>query len=111
MLENVVASYPTAPLLKYSGYNPPHKIIMKGMMSLQQFLKFINISELEFQKGKGRAFCGTSVGTVFMADKCDRSKQMYITVAGPNLKTKSGESLEGTLWLVNSTVQLYAVVK
>ena len=84
---------------------------MKGMMTLQQFLKFLGINELQFMKGKGRQFCGTTVGTVFRAEKCDTSKQTYITVAGPGLKTKSGDSLEGTLWLVNSAVQLGDVVK
>ena len=84
---------------------------MKGMMTLQQFLKFLGINELQFMKGKGRQFCGTTVGTVFKAEKCDITKQTYITVGGPGLKTKSGDSLEGTLWLVNSAVQLGDVAR
>lgn len=81
------------------------------MMSLKQFLAFLNIEELQFLKGQGRRYCGTPVGTVFMPDKADTKKPLYITVAGPNLKSKTGESLEGTLWCVNSAVQLADLVK
>lgn len=79
---------------------------MKGMMPLSQFKKFIGVDSLQFVKGKGREFVGTPVGTVFVASGFKDDKPAFITVAGADLKTSKGESLEGTLWLCNSTLQL-----
>ena len=77
---------------------------MKGLMALKQFLAFLGINELNFVKGKGRQFTGTPVGTVFMSSKFDKTKPAFITVAGADLKTKDGVSLEGTLWLCNGNL-------
>jgi hypothetical protein len=79
---------------------------MKGMMPFSQFKKFIGVDSLQFIKGQGREFVGTPVGTVFVATGYSDAKPGFITVGGPELKTKTGESLEGTLWLCNSTLQL-----
>jgi hypothetical protein len=77
---------------------------MKGMMALAQFKQFLGITELQFVKGKGRQFTGTPVGTVFMSKDYDKSKPSFVTVAGESLKTASGESLAGTLWLCNGNL-------
>ncbi|TCZ73284.1 hypothetical protein [Flaviaesturariibacter aridisoli] len=82
---------------------------IQGMMAVDQFLEFLGINELQFLKGKGREYVGTPVGTVFVAREFDKSKPAYIAVAGPNLISERGESLAGTLWLVNSSVQLGSV--
>lgn len=80
---------------------------MKGMMPYSQFKKFIGVDSLQFIKSPGkREFVGTPVGTVFVATGYSDEKPGFITVGGPDLKSKTGESLEGTLWLCNSTLQL-----
>jgi hypothetical protein len=79
---------------------------MKGMMPFSQFKKFIGVDSLQFVKGQGREFVGTPVGTVFVATGYKDEEPGFITVGGPDLKTKKGESLEGTLWLCNSKLQL-----
>lgn len=74
------------------------------MMALNQFKAFLGITELTFVKGKGRQFTGTPVGTVYMAKNYDKSKPSFITVATEQLKTSTGVSLEGTLWLCNGNL-------
>lgn len=80
------------------------KYQFSSILPLAQFLKVVNQENLEFMKGKGRQFTSTAVGTVFMAEKFDKKKPAYIAFGGPDLKTKSGDSLAGTFWLVNSVV-------
>ena len=77
------------------------------MMTLKQFLMFINIAELNFIKLNGRAFCGTPVGTVYKAKEFKEDGKRFITVHRGG-KDKAGNDyshLEGTLWLVNSAAQ------
>jgi retron-type reverse transcriptase len=54
-----------------------------------------------FFKGKGRMFTNTPYGTLFVANNFDKGKDKYVLLGSSSLKTKSGKSLEGTLWLVN----------
>jgi len=78
----------------------------QGLIPLDRFMKVAGLDGLQFKKGKGRQFCSTPVGVVFMADKFNKDDvQKFITVAGPGVETKQGVSLEGTLWLVNAQVQ------
>ena len=79
---------------------------MKGIMPYEQFKKFLKIDKLQFQKGKGREFTGTPVGTLFVASEYTDDRPAFVAVAGADVKTKEGVSLEGTLWLCNSTLQL-----
>lgn len=80
--------------------------VMHGLVPLDRFKAITGMSELQFKKGKGRQFVSTPVGVVFMAEKFDKSnKEMYVTVAGPGVESKTGQSLEGTLWLVNAALQ------
>ncbi len=54
-----------------------------------------------FIKGKGRMFTKTPYGNLYVANNFDKEKDKYIILGSSSLKTKDGESLEGTLWLVN----------
>ncbi len=56
---------------------------------------------ITFYKGKGRIYSQTPYGTIYVANNFDREKDKYILLGGSLLKTKSGKSLEDTLWLVN----------
>lgn len=54
-----------------------------------------------FFKGRGRMFTNTPYGTLYVANNFDKGKDKYVLFGSSSLKTKSGKSLEGTLWLVN----------
>ncbi|MDZ4668366.1 MAG: reverse transcriptase family protein [bacterium] len=56
---------------------------------------------VKFLKGKGRMFTKTPYGTIYVASNYDKEKDNYILLGSSSLKTKTGKSLEGTLWLVN----------
>ena len=56
---------------------------------------------LKFYKGKGRMFSNTPYGTLYVASNFDLEKDKYVLLGSNSLKTKTGKSLEGTLWLVN----------
>lgn len=81
---------------------------MKGMMTLKQFLQFIEVTELTFIKLNGRAFCGSPVGVIFKAKKFDENGQKFISVhrGGVDKNGVDYSHLEGTLWLVNSAAQV-----
>jgi hypothetical protein len=57
--------------------------------------------KVQFLKGKGRGFANTRFGTIYMADHFDGKKEIFILIGGAYLKSKEGNSLERTLWLVN----------
>jgi retron-type reverse transcriptase len=57
--------------------------------------------KVQFLKGKGRGFAKTRFGTIYMADHFDGKKEIFILIGGAFLKSKDGNSLERTLWLVN----------
>jgi hypothetical protein len=78
---------------------------MKGIMPLSEFKRRLGIRELEFFKGRGRSFASTTVGNLYKATNLDQSKSLFVTVAGEGIMSKSGESLEGTLWLVNTVLR------
>ena len=78
------------------------KYKFQSLLPLADFLRIVGQENLQFLKGKGRQFTSTSVGTVFMAETFDAKKDKYIAFGGPDLQTKTGESLEGTFWLVNA---------
>ena len=50
-------------------------------------------------KGDGREFGETPIGKVFVGDKTDWTRDVYV-IAGEG-KTKTGQSLAGTYWFVN----------
>ncbi len=56
---------------------------------------------VNFLKGKGRMFTNTPYRTLYVANNFDKEKDKYILLGSSSLKTKTGKSLEGTLWLVN----------
>ena len=58
-----------------------------------------------FLKGSGRMFTKTPYGTLYVASNFDTEKDKYVLLGGSSFKTKGGESLEGTLWLVNKIPQ------
>jgi hypothetical protein len=81
---------------------------MKGMMTLKQFLQFINVMDLTFIKLNGRAFCGTPIGTVYKAKDFDEKGKRFISVhrGGTDKAGNDYSHLEGSLWLVNSAAQI-----
>jgi len=56
---------------------------------------------VNFYKGKGRMFTNTAYGTIYVANFFDDKKDKYVLQGSAFLKTKTGKSLERTLWLVN----------
>ena len=77
---------------------------LHGLVPLDRFLKVTGMESLQFKKGKGRQIVSTPVGVVFMSAKFDKTKDKYITVAGADVQTLKGDSLEGSLWLVNAAL-------
>lgn len=64
--------------------------------------EYLKTEELvKFYKGKGRMFTNTAYGTIYVANFFDDKKDKYVLQGSAFLKTKTGKSLEGTLWLVN----------
>lgn len=76
------------------------------MMTLQMFKEACGLSKIDVLKGKGREYADTPIGTVFAAAELSWDKQVYVTKAADDLKTKDGKSLAGTYWFVNSAVQI-----
>jgi hypothetical protein len=76
------------------------------MMTLEMFKEQCRLTKIDILKGKGREYAGTPIGTVYAAKDLDWKKQVYVAEAGAEIKTAKGESLEGTYWFVNSTVQI-----
>jgi hypothetical protein len=56
---------------------------------------------INFFKINGRMFSKTPYGTIYASKNFDLTKEKYIIKGNNNLKTKTGNSLEDTLWLVN----------
>lgn len=75
----------------------------------QQYMKWEDFKKeylkteepVTFLKGKGRMFTNTAYGTLYVANNFDKEKDKYILLGSSSLRTKTGKSLEGTLWLVN----------
>jgi hypothetical protein len=64
--------------------------------------EYLNTQDpIQFFIGKGRMFTNTPYGKIFVANNFDKEKEKYILLGSSSLKTKTGKSLEGTLWLVN----------
>lgn len=80
------------------------------MMTLESFKKICGVAKIELFKGKGRKFAETPVGNVFAAANLDMDSPIFVVRAGKGLYTKTGESLEGTYWLVNANVELTDVL-
>lgn len=76
-----------------------------GLTPFSEFKKALGVESITFLKGKGRQFASTQAGVLFMAAKFDKSKPAYVTMAGPDLVSSTGESLAGSFWLVNSVVK------
>lgn len=79
---------------------------MAKIMTLQQFEAAIG-EKLTFFKGKKRPFAPSPLGNVFVAVSYDPKKPGFVTEAGKDLVTKTGESLEGSLWLCNTSLKVY----
>ena len=56
---------------------------------------------VRFFKGKGRMFANTPYGTLYVANNFDKEKDKFVLLGSSSLSSKTGESLKGTLWLVN----------
>ena len=76
------------------------------MMTLHMFKEACGLSKIDILKGKGREYADTPIGKVFAAAALNWDKPVYVTKAADDLKTKSGQSLAGTFWFVNSAVQI-----
>jgi hypothetical protein len=74
------------------------------MMTITEFKKVCGLETIKLYKGKGREFGETPIGKVFVGDSTDWSKDVFV-MAGSG-KTKTGDSLVGTYWFVNSSAQL-----
>lgn len=81
------------------------------MYTLNGFLDACKLPEIQLLKGSGREFATTPIGKVFVADKCDWSKDVFVIEAGLDLKSKSGKSLAGTYWFCNAKAQVSRTVK
>ena len=77
---------------------------LTGLTTLKEFKRILGVSEITFLKGKGRQFAATEAGVLFMSAGFKKDEPAYVAVAGADIATKDGVSLEGTLWLVNSMV-------
>jgi len=75
-------------------------LFQEGLSELKVDLSLSGLNT-SFYKGKGLAFAHTPKGTVFVSKNFDPSKDKYILIGNKGSKTKNGQSLEGTLWLVN----------
>ena len=74
------------------------------------FKETCELTKLDILKGKGREYATTPIGTVYAAKDLKWDKPVYVTQAGDDLKTSTGESLKGTYWFVNSAVQISRTV-
>ena len=75
-----------------------------GLVPLSEFKTAVGREELQFRKGKGREFCSTPVGVLFMSKKIDLKKQLFVTQAADDFVSTEGTDLGGSLWLVNAAV-------
>ncbi len=84
---------------------------MKWTDFKKEFLKTEN--PISFMKGKGRLFTSVIIGnkilTIYGAKNLDLEKEKYILMGNSSIKTKEGEPLEGSLWLVNKIPDLSRV--
>jgi hypothetical protein len=58
-----------------------------------------------FEFYNGRLAVPTELGWIYIAKNFDFNKEMYVILADSQIKSKRGENLEGTLWLVNKIPQ------
>ena len=79
-------------------------------MSWNEFLNFLGIETINIHKGAGRRYARTKIGMVLFGDTTSLDKPLYVGVAGEGLKSKSGESLAGTIWAFNSKSELIATL-
>lgn len=76
----------------------------------QQYIKWDDFKKeylkteepVQFFKRKGRYYTRTEFGTIYISKNFDFEKEKYVLLGNNSIKTKTGESLEGTLWLVNN---------
>lgn len=82
---------------------------MAKIMTLQQFETAVG-EKLTFFKGKGRAFCPTPIGTLYVADSYDPKKQGFVmeTSKDSDLAEKRPE-LIGTLWICNANLTVFDI--
>lgn len=78
---------------------------MAKIMRFADFKSATGVEKFDFVKGKGRAFAYTPMGTLFVAGSYSDKKDAFVIEAGPDLVSKDGESLEGTLWLCNTSLK------
>ena len=82
------------------------------MYTLNGFLDACKLPEIQLLKGSGREFATTPIGKVFVAEKCDWSKEVFVIEAGPEMVSKkTGKSLAGTYWFCNAKAQISRTVK
>jgi len=77
--------------------------IQPEYMSWEEFKKkvFKTDEPIKLLKGNGRMFINSPLGNIIAASNFDINKEKFILLGKDNLKTKTGKSLEGSLWLVN----------
>ena len=80
-------------------------------MTLNMFLDACGLAEISLMRGKGREYADTPIGSVYAAADLDWNKEVFVTKADDNLKTKTGASLAGTYWFCNSHVQISRTIK
>jgi hypothetical protein len=81
------------------------------MYTLNGFLDACKITEIQLVKGEGREFATTPIGKVWAAAGIDWNKTVFVLMAGPEMKSKTGASLAGTFWFCNSKVQISRTLK
>lgn len=77
---------------------------MAKIMTLQQFETAVG-EKLCFFKGKGRAFCPTPIGTLFVASSYNPAKPGFVMEAA----IPARPDLDGSLWLCNAKLDVYDI--
>lgn len=84
-------------LNKVSSEVPQH---MKWSDFKTEYLK--TDGPLIFKKVNDRFVTSTPYGTIYAASNFDGEKEKFLLLGGESIRTKNGESIKGSLWLVNN---------
>jgi len=66
-----------------------------------ELIDLLGYEPIVFKQRKRRMYARSPLGTIYVAKGLDWKKDKYVLTGNKKLATKDGQSLEGTLWLVN----------
>jgi|GEM_PF-1068738 len=87
--------------LPWDNLKESESLIFEGLMAVDRFKEIVDCQAIQLEKCITEKFFATKAGHVYVYSYFDSNKDAYITMAGKGSKNKSGEDIEGTLWLVN----------